>query len=815
MGQTKEILRDKLKKYVKDFISQEEERRREKNLPTELNDKEIDELYDKAAKVLMNEMDTVIDVDESDLNNSLKDFWNKIITGPNKGKVTSELEGKTDELLERNEYSQKCRQALMNQFKDDIKRELLLDNALKQHFKKDELIGKWKNIDGLTGHRFIDRLYKLPGEDNWERDNERLTYITALCEKAISKETFEAKMTEHYVKYDNMSEKDAREKMLEDEHNPAKQIYDLLDAAIKKGKAVDEECIEASKKILSGEALKEENGLDKAFGTLMKNSSYLGYNGTNEMEVLNGFGLGMDKNEAYKIGLQWEKESSSASDSASMSIHVANPYWTIGDPLELYEKQACLSADNKQVKQNEWCTAYGIDNETIFFQTIKGDLDKDIKRFAMTSGTMTRSPYSNDMFVWGTDDRARIIQQSITTNPRVEVSLRDDIPGKYMDDFLEKRGHEIMDKCDDVTKWYNSSSQFRDMQNALKEVSKFRMDYEAGDKQIDKLWEKLQKLQKATDKYIAKKDKQKKENNNQFKNPYEESRRNFADEVSEFTETTMKMLNNVKKHKATILEAIEAEMDEFNDFKQIDIPDDEKDLTPLQRKDKHKLELEEKQKAELERIEKEKEEREIYGEGTRTYNALNEAEKKNINNEEIKDPVDKYLQDRLEAERNLSESLFDQNEKANAIKAAEKTLALVTIKKMKDSEKSNEKFGQTDRIEKLIKKGGLEDMINLVTDNNDFKTAFNENYKVRSKADLEEFLDPTAAFYQKTGLKILTKLKAASDRMAKNKQNEKVDKKVEVKTEVKSNPEKKEVKDNKPKEMNNNQKSKGRGLGGM
>ncbi len=811
MGQTFDLMSQKLESYFNSYVN-DYVNKKYPNQPVVLDDKEIDKLLDLAEKAVLSEMDMQINAAQGELDDKLKNFWEPMLTGPDKDGKTPKLAGKPDEMLRRDEYSEECRKAIFKQLKIGQKRKFQFDIAFKRYISKDEIAEGWAPEKSLDPKRFIYNLMKLPGEDNWERDNERLTLITALCEKAITEETFQNRMTRYYVEYNKMSEDDAHKKAEQESKNPARQLYNILEDAYKKGKRDDKEYIEAASKIQTREILKEENGLDKAFETLMKNSIYVGFNGTNEMKVLCELGLDMKPEDAAAIGLQWERESSLGSDCMDLSTNIANPYWIFGDLLELYEKNIKVSSTDMNLPQDEWFKKHTTALEMMVIESVKGPANDMLKRYGMTDGTMDRSDYSEDMVVWKNGDRIRILQQKITMNPTVEVSLRDDIPGKYMDDFLKKGGQNIMDRCNDVTKWYNSSSQFRDMQNALKDVSKFRLGFEADDAQIDKLWEKLQKLQEATEQYIAKKDIQKAENNNQFKNEYEESRRRFAEEVREFTATTMEMLDNVRKHKAVFLEAVEAEMEEIdNNFQQIEIPENEKNLTPLQRKDKHKEEQEKREKLERDRLAKEKDEKEAFEQGAKTYDALNKAEERNSNNEDIKDPVDTYLDNRLKAERELSENLFDQNDTQNAINVAKNVLAIETIKQMKKSEKMD-KFGGTDRIEKIIQKGGLADIIKLVIDNNDFKTAFNKNNKVNSKEELENYLTLDSS-YKRIGIGIVKKLQIASQKMLeKNKLNENVNKKVETKST--DNQINSEANKNKQEELNNS-KPKGRALGGM
>lgn len=807
MGQTFDLMSQKLEAYYKEYVNEAEQNNH--NQPVVLDDNAIDKLLDNAAQRILDEMEAQINASQGGLEDKLKNYWDSMLTGPDKDGKTPKLEGNPDEMQKRDEYSEKCREAILKQLKIIQKRKIQFDNALKRYVGKDELAEGWDPAKSLDPHRFIYNLMKLPGEDNWERDNERLTLITALCEKAITEETFQNRMTRYYVEYNKMSENDARKKAEQESKNPARQLYNILEDAYKKGKRDDKEYIEAASKIQTREVLKEENGLDKAFDTLMQNSTYLGFNGTHEMTVLCGLGLDMKEADANAIGLQWERESSRGSDCADMSTNIANPYWVFGDLFELYEKNVNVASDNRKLPKDEWFNKHTTALSFVVIESVKEPANDMLKRYGMTNGTMNRSDYSEDMVVWKNGDRIRILQQKITMNPTVEVSLRDDIPGKYMDDFLKKGGQNIMDRCNDVTKWYNSSSQFRDMQNALKDVSKFRLGFEAHDKQVDMLLEKLKKLQEATENYILKKETQKAENNNEFKNSYEESRRNFADEVMEFTETAMEMLSNISKHKAVALEAAEAEIDEYVNFEQKKIPDNEKNLSALQRKDKHKEEQEKKEKAERARITKEKIDKETYEQGMKTYNELNEAEKKTSDNKDISDPVDKYLEDRLKAESDYSKSLFDQNDTQNAITAAERTLALVTIREMKKKEKQII-TGEPERIDKIITKGGLEDIIKLVKDNNDFKSAFKEDFKVNNKEDLERFMS-TDISYKRIGLTILKKLNRASEMMReKNKQNVKAVEKVEVK--ANDTTIKQAANENKPKEMKS---QKGRALGGM
>ena len=125
-----------------------------------------------------------------------------------------------------------------------------------------------------------------------------------------------------------------------------------------------------------------------------------------------------------------------------------------------------------------------------------------------------------------------------------EATILENVPGRIMKSFAAEIDAK-REKCAGVDTGA-SSGQFRDMKRKLNALQGKRLDESPNLDQVDGLMEQLTALEKATQVYLDKKNRQRK--NGKGKNPYEQDRMDFAAELQKFTKEKLTHLRYVQSH---------------------------------------------------------------------------------------------------------------------------------------------------------------------------------------------------------------------------------------------------------------------------
>ena len=524
---------------------------------------------------------------------------------------------------ERYRYSQECLNAQLNALKNQAQRDYVFHDTAKQLFKPEEL----REANGISRRRWMQHLMMLNGVDGDEKTcrehNETVVMLVALGEKQITPEQFEEKRRDWYIKNQIYDAQKAAEQARTDREKAPDILFGMLTDRISKAPKPDA-FKKASKDILSEDAEKTEGGLDAAYKVLMDSGVYLMYNAGNCMVDLYDFGIQKTPEEADRFKVECETASSELQPYTVMATQAANPYNAIFDPVELLRGDVFAFQNQPgQNKDTSMLYTFSTENNRGVDALQHWKRQEALKRFALedyrdprrglipTPSTPCES--DPDLTVYSRNKRTIICAREDVRleNGEFSVKFRFDVPGRYIDGSLLGGVAELWRKCENVPRSKNkqTAAAFDVMREALGELRGVTVGEKAEPAKVAALEAKLMALQKVAGGYdtLNRADLRKAKPSKGGKDPGEK----LCQDINQFIAGTVARLDTVKQHNATIAytEICEkAEREAVDRGEQI--PEELRDLTPMQRKVKPVEDAEREQQAQLDEEKRLKEEAE-------------------------------------------------------------------------------------------------------------------------------------------------------------------------------------------------------------
>ncbi len=512
---------------------------------------------------------------------------------------------------ERYRYSQECLNAQLNALKNQAQRDHTFNETVKQLFKPEEL----REAGGVTRRRWMEHLMMLNGVDGDEKTcreyNETVVMMVALGEKQITPEQFEEKRRDWYIKNQNYDAQKAADQARADREKAPDILYGMLMDRISRAPKPDA-FKKASKDILSGEAEKTEGGLDAAYNILMDPGVYLMYNAGNCMDDLHDFGIQRTPEEADRFKVKYEDASSELLPYTCMATQAANPYSAIFDPVELL-RGGVFAFQNQpgQNKDTSMLYTFSTENNRGVYALQHGKRQEALKRFALedvrdpkrglvpTDNTTCES--DPDLTVYSRNGRTIICAREDVRleNGEFSVKFRFDVPGRYIDGSLLGSTAELWRKCENVPRSKNkqTAAAFDVMREALGELRGVTVGEKAAPERVEALEAKLLALQAAATTYDAQ---NRKDIRAKGGKAAEDPGQKLCQDINKFISGTFTQLDTVKKHNATFMQAEACEKAEREAVERgMQISEELKELTPMQRQVKPAEDAERARQAQL------------------------------------------------------------------------------------------------------------------------------------------------------------------------------------------------------------------------
>ena len=501
-----------------------------------------------AKKALMEEIYSNIRPDSKDLPKAQSDFCNyQKARRQMKKNFQSRLKDKPEEMKRRQAYSDRCLNALMKYAVRGIEQQQEWDKAT-------ERLDLGKKPDGtkitVSPQRWMSRLIKLDGSPASAAFNEKVVAMAALGQGDITELQFYLCREKAYAKDKTLSEEQVSQLAHADLQKGVDGLLDILDGMVAEGKRKAPAIKNAAKQILRGNL--NDQQLQAAFDVIEDDSVYLMYNAKNTMNDLGqNFKVKVSEEKIADRRKEWEGDSSEPLAYQSMAEQVANPCYAILDPLELYENQiVSLMNPSGNVAQDDMITLFSAANVSGIQSVIERELDQRLGKYGLTKDDNDVNLMTPDYTVYRNGEKAMIVAITPPSQENdFEGSVRLDVPGRIMKNFSTEIDAKL-EKCAGVDTG-TSSGQFRAMKRALRALRGQSLNESPDLDQVNDLTEKLTALEKATKVYLDKKHRQRKDGKG--KNPYEQSRMDFAAALQKFTKEKLTHLRYVKSHLAAQL----------------------------------------------------------------------------------------------------------------------------------------------------------------------------------------------------------------------------------------------------------------------
>ena len=447
------------------------------------------------------------------------------------------LKGQNKEMLRRQAYSERCRNVLMEYAQRQVEQFQQWDAAVNRLN-----LGKNKEVDPL---RWMSRLIKTDGSAASAAFNDKVVAMAALGQGVITMDEFRKCRKEAYERDNNVPKNEIDTLVDADCKKGVEGLLDILDEKIAEGKSKAPEIKAAAKQVLSGNL--NDQQLKAAFDVIESDASYLMYNAVNTMHDLGqNFAVKIPEEKLANRSKQWEGDSTVPLAYQAMAEQVANPYYAILDPQELYENQIYSFVNpNGQNTRDDLATLFsqGVANGAL--TVVEYEVDQQLGKYGFSHNDVNVMLAGQDYSVYQKDGRTMVIAAVPPCQENnFEATILENVPGRIMKSFAAEIDAK-REKCAGVDTGA-SSGQFRDMKRKLNALQGKRLDESPNLDQVDGLMEQLTALEKATQVYLDKKNRQRK--NGKGKNPYEQDRMDFAAELQKFTKEKLTHLRYVQSH---------------------------------------------------------------------------------------------------------------------------------------------------------------------------------------------------------------------------------------------------------------------------
>ncbi len=451
------------------------------------------------------------------------------------------LKGKPEEMEKRQKYSAKCRDVLMNH----------AVRMVEQHQLWNEAVGRMnlpKNLDGtektVSPRRWMSRLIKMDNSPESIAHNDKVVAMAALAQGDITMDQFRQYRQEAYQKDKTLKKGDIDKLVQDDCDKGIEGLLDILDEMVAEGRRSIPQIKEASMRILSGEL--DEKQLKEAFDVLESDAAYLMFNGMNTMQDFQqDFKVTLPPEKLGNRSVEWEADSTAPAAYRTMAEQIANPYYAILDPSELWETNSfSLANPAGNNMASDIVTLFSADAANGIQMAVNNALDVGLAKYGLSANDIDVNHMSPECTLYRKDDKVVIVGAEMPSAANgFGVSLCVDKPGLLMKGF-DSEIEAQREACRGVN-YGRTSDQFEDMQSKLEALAGATLPESPTIKEVEELTRKLTELQKATQVYIDKKERQR---HGRPKHDYEGNRMKFAADLKKFTQEKLKSLGYVHSH---------------------------------------------------------------------------------------------------------------------------------------------------------------------------------------------------------------------------------------------------------------------------
>ena len=723
--------------------------------------------------------------------------------GPNQGNLHGELENiwetqreinpfytrpsfLTDgtDLYARLRYNKACRKAMLQAYSENAMLDLVF------HGTADEMFNEGELIKPVSRRRWLHYIVKKPADENDTaaiNHNRTVVLATALCEGAITREQYVQKMTVLYSMQGKTAD-DAAAQAETDSKHPYTFLYDAMLAKFAEGEAMAEDIKRASDVILtsqdkyvrmvnSGNEQEADQMLLNAYRTVGCNMSVSAmYNVANALDDLREFGMQISADDKKKLVNNWEDISIPLNSCASSVAQAANPYYAIFDPLELERKHVHTFLNQPGQNANySYLYDFVNDNTRSVEGAMLAEKQQMLRRYGLENHGGIRideleCKTDPDILITTGDGRTLISyieDVRLGDNGLYTATIRNDVPGRYMDAALISDVQTMREKLAALPKQKTRvRSALGTVRASLDALAGVTLGDKADDERMEELNGKLEAVQTAA-LMLGTALRESGEKRSVIKE--------FEKALNAFVADKFDIMETIRKHKETVhlVEEVEAREQEAlkNDFK---IPENERDLTPMQRYLKPIEEARARKAAEAaakkKRLDAEKEASraaEALREGEQLNSVITEAEAAvrdvNVDERMQQDVVVEMIKAFVEGNRTASHAYYKEGDHAQAKIYGEQAVAGDTVREMLEFERARVKGEK--RLENLLKKGGLNSLTALVMQSKKFRE-YADRTNMGNPVQLDKIIRDPLTVAKRVSYDVMCNVQAAQKKAA-------------------------------------------------
>ncbi len=509
------------------------------------NTKSMDRMLNEAARKVENEM-AAYGPDPKDLDSALKQYWDSRIKPSSQGPKTPKFLGKTEVMQERMEYSKKCRKALLSVAKREARRKLILEDTSYSLFPNAQ--------NRPHPGRWMGYMVKMPQNEAEKKacrlHNESVLMLAALGQKKIEPKQFEDMRIKWY-KEQGFSNAKAQEKTAWDAQNVNRAMYKMITDMVDEGKAQEADAWKYSKMLVDGTV----KDVEQAYHNVFLPSTYLQFVMKDCVDELKRYsGAGMDEKSMDKYVLDCQAALQNLFDCELEGTLSANPYYAILDPAEIADS----GISKVRVKENE-DAAYGFKQAFVYDCCTIGamrrvnQLNQDIAPLGLIDEELMKEADDDFRISIFKKGNSRIIMVRQDEGVGFNYKYTADWPGRLVDSGLDERISKLSERVPTLTNALRGSSpEFQKIEQSLEAMKGAKLGDDANDKSFEEMNKKLSELLDSTTKYLDRKAKDNASRDGKAKNPYEEKRIKFAEDVQKLANDKIEQMQMVASHKAAM-----------------------------------------------------------------------------------------------------------------------------------------------------------------------------------------------------------------------------------------------------------------------
>ena len=443
----------------------------------------------------------------------------------------------------RYDYAGQCRQEVMKNVEYRVRQTLEWRTATQRL----GLVNQDGTIKNVSYGRWISYLMKTDDSEQSRRYNESVVALTALVRGNIQKDEYLRLREAHHIKYDNMSQEEAKQNAQEDFDNRAEFLYSEVNNAIEAGRGKIARFKDASLAIQTGDFSKFDGSMEAAFDVFQTNAVNLAMIGLDMFADLRRFGLNRTPEQEQEITLRWQDYAMEANGLQNVADQVSNPYFAVFDPQKYYVYGTTQTMIPNDVPENS--LAFSFMNDGISYSTVAGkELNQALKPFALDAGREITADRTKDFRVFQQEDRTIILKVG-GTSPDHILSADNNVPGQMISQDFETRVQALTERCAGWSKKHRTSREFENMRESLTALSRLRLDQNPTQEQINAVAVGFEELRADAQAYLDRKLRQRPDQ--AWDGSYERNRVSFASDVLEFAEQKLRQVRYYNQHNET------------------------------------------------------------------------------------------------------------------------------------------------------------------------------------------------------------------------------------------------------------------------